>query len=134
MRFTGGNWKAPEALLALLECVLASRRQAQSQERLECPGCRQAMEKIVLDVVLDRCTPCRTLWLDYAELEWLLKNHPEFRYRAPVHQGRCPRCSEPLQAQLRANRPGAECSRCRGFWLQPENWEPPEGSIRSDPK
>ncbi|MBX3171063.1 MAG: zf-TFIIB domain-containing protein [Candidatus Eremiobacteraeota bacterium] len=123
VRFTGGKWKAPEALLALLECVLASRRQAQSQEQLECPGCRQAMEKVVLDVVLDRCARCRTLWLDYAELEWLLKNHPEFRYGAPPTQGRCPRCAEPLQAQLRANRPGAECTRCRGFWLRPESWD-----------
>lgn len=121
MRFTGGNWKAPEALLALLECVLASRRQAQSHERLECPRCRQVMEKIVLDAVLDRCQGCRTLWLDYAELEWLLKKHPEFRFVAPPASGRCPRCKEVLKEQLRANRPGAECARCRGFWLQPES-------------
>ena len=120
-RFTGGDWKAPEALLALLESVLASRRQAQSQEQLQCPGCRKPMEKIVLDAVLDRCEGCHTLWLDYAELEWLLKKYPEFRFAAPPTQGQCPRCREPLQGQLRANRPGAECSRCRGFWLQPES-------------
>ena len=125
VRFTGGSWEAPEALLALLESVLASRRQAQSQEALECPGCRQQMEKIVLDVVLDRCAGCSTLWLDYAELEWMLKHHPDFRFQPPLGPGRCPRCSEPLQPQLRANRPGAECSRCRGFWLKPENWVNP---------
>lgn len=120
VRFWGGAWKEPEALISLLNCVLASRRQAQSQERLECPGCQLEMEKVVLDVVLDRCPQCRNLWLDYAELEWLLKARPEFSFQAPPEGGRCPRCSEPLQNQLRANRPGAECPKCRGFWLHPK--------------
>jgi Zn-finger nucleic acid-binding protein len=120
LRFQGRNWKEPEALLSLLNCVLASRRQAQSQERLKCPGCEREMQKVVLDVVLDRCSECRTLWLDYAELEWLLKARPDFSFQAPPAGGRCPRCLEPLLNQLRANRPGAECPKCRGFWLHPK--------------
>ncbi|MBS2040061.1 zf-TFIIB domain-containing protein [bacterium] len=115
--FRGGGWREPEALLSLLHCVLDSRRRAQSQELLECPGCASSMQKLVLDIVLDRCFQCRTLWLDYAELEWLLKVRPDFTFQAPPEGGNCPRCRQPLQPQLRANRPGAECKRCRGFWI-----------------
>jgi len=115
--FRGGSWKEPQALLSLLECVLASRRRAQAVETLPCPGCGQGMEKVVLDIVLDRCEACQGLWLDYAELEWLLKSRPDFRAEAPPEGGRCPRCDQALQSEFRSNRAGAECPTCRGMWL-----------------
>ncbi|MFN8609736.1 MAG: zf-TFIIB domain-containing protein [Vulcanimicrobiota bacterium] len=116
-RFRGGSWKQPEALLSLLRCVLDSRRQAQSQEVLDCPGCGRPMDKLILDLVLDRCHHCQTLWLDYAELEWLLKARPDYRLMAPPGAGKCPRCSQVLVDRLRSNRAGLECPKCRGFWL-----------------
>lgn len=122
VRFSGGSWRAPEALVSLLECVLASRRRAQSQELLACPGCRQGMEKIVLDIVFDRCEACQCLWLDYAELEWLLKSRPDFRALAPPEGGRCPRCDHALHGAFRSDRQAAQCSICRGVWLSTDSF------------
>jgi len=54
------SWKEPSQLLALVECVLETHRQPQSlyQPVLPCPGCAQPMEKVLFDVVSDRCTVC----------------------------------------------------------------------------
>ena len=110
------SWKDPTCLVALVGCLLDSRRTAQSQESLPCPGCQAAMEKIVLDVVLDRCDACQGLWLDYAELEWLMKNELHHSLQPPPGEGLCPRCRLSLRPGGR-NKAGAECPRCRGTWF-----------------
>ncbi|MBN9415333.1 MAG: zf-TFIIB domain-containing protein [Candidatus Eremiobacteraeota bacterium] len=116
--FSGGDWHAPRSLIVLLNSVLDARRAVQGMEILDCPGCGRAMEKVVADVVLDRCRPCHSLWLDYAELEWLVRTHPSWTAEPPEGEGSCPRCRLPLRPGTRASRLGSECPECRGVWLR----------------
>lgn len=110
-------WKDPQQLLALIDCVLTSRRQAQSEEVLPCPQCAQSMEKLVLDIVLDRCPTCSGLWLDYAEFEWLAKIDPGRDFLPPPPGGQCPRCRQPLRETRRNHKATAACPQCRGTWF-----------------
>lgn len=110
-------WKDPDQLKALLESVLHSRLQSQSEEVLPCPNCSQPMQKQVLDVVLDRCDACHGLWFDYAEFEWLMKKDPSRGLLAAPAGANCPRCRVPLREGSRARKPAAECPQCRGTWF-----------------
>lgn len=116
--FRGGDWHAPRSLVRLLQCVLDGRLQQQGLEILDCPGCGRHMEKVVADIAVDRCRPCGGLWLDYAELEWLVRKHPNWAAAAPERSGECPRCQQPLRSVTRASRQAAECEQCRGVWIR----------------
>lgn len=110
-------WKDPDQLKAVLQCVLHSRLQSQSEEVLPCPNCAQPMQKQMLDVVLDRCNACHGLWFDYAEFEWLMKKDPNRGLLAAPAGANCPRCRVPLRESSRAHKPAAECPQCRGTWF-----------------
>lgn len=57
-RSSARSRKEPSQLLALVECVLEAHRQPQYPQVLPCPGCAQPMEKVLFDLVLDRCRVC----------------------------------------------------------------------------
>lgn len=61
-----------EGLPTCLSCEeeLRARGRAESEERRVCPLDGEAMEKdVVLNVVIDRCTSCKGIWLDGGELD-----------------------------------------------------------------
>jgi Zn-finger nucleic acid-binding protein len=118
-RSSARSWQEPSELLALVKCVLEAHRQSQIRESLPCPGCAGAMEKLLLDLVLDRCLSCRAMWLDYAEFDWLRKKNPHLKWLPPPDGGQCPRCRVALQPGQ--HQPGARCPQCQGVWLATES-------------
>jgi len=109
-------WREVDQLEVLLASLLEAIKRVQIQETLPCPGCTAAMQKVVLDVVLDRCVTCRGAWFDYAELEWLLAGPglPEFESLGP---GQCPHCQVPLVERYRGRGLVQECPHCQGAWV-----------------
>lgn len=116
---TQQNWRDPAQMQAVLNCFFEAGIEAQRTEVLPCPSCRRPMEKIVLDLVLDRCQPCSGIWLDFAELDWLFQHCGPAQLSDHPSAGQCPRCDLPLQKgyRLTCERFVMECPRCQGAWL-----------------
>lgn len=108
------GWREPDQARLLLESLKTGLRRLFAGQQLDCPLCSQPMEKIVRDLVLDRCRSCAGAWFDYREREWLLKNvkHLEF-LDPPCSKGTCPRCRLPLSKGWRE----LKCSSCDGAWV-----------------
>lgn len=110
------SWRDLSQLDALLTALLYTIKEVRAQQNLACPGCAQPMEKVILDLVLDRCTSCHGAWFDYAELEWLLAG-PGTQDFESLGPGCCPHCQTPLQERYRGKGSVQECPTCNGAWV-----------------
>lgn len=96
-----------------------------------CGKCGGPFTSYVLDgLIVDRCTECRGVWLDEAELHRLLgttsraqpRAHPRLTFQqAPLDRlvGSCPSCKDGLTAYEVPGHPASleVCSHCLGVWF-----------------
>lgn len=102
---------------------------------MECPKCKIEMEEIMIEeIIIDRCAQCKGIWLDYGELEALIRGgvvkrvEPEGilpNKEADKITGKCPRCRVILWRRKVYDRDFhvEVCPSCFGVWLD-------EGELR----
>jgi Zn-finger nucleic acid-binding protein len=100
-------------LSSLVSDTLKAYKVLQLDEELPCPCCKEPMEKILLDVLVDRCQGCVGVWFDYREVD---KVFPEKRPKVQfTPDANCPRCHVSLESDYRG---GMDCGSCSGVWLK----------------
>jgi Zn-finger nucleic acid-binding protein len=96
-----------------------------------CPACARAMDpRAVNDVVIDVCSGCKGLWLDWFDGELAQVAHDAAplsvpRSPAPASAGRtCPDCRTPLAPEAYQSAAGLlRCGECAGTFVPRASFE-----------